>query len=71
MTMTYGKLAASSLKTGDFTVPPRNNGRFKEIAAIASHGRNVTFTFVDASKMSVGKSEQIAVGVAAHFPPLN
>jgi len=69
--MVYGTLPASQIKAGDFVMPPRNNGRHKEVASIASHGRNVTFTFVDASKLSTGKTDRVSVGVAWAWPPLN
>jgi hypothetical protein len=69
--MTYGKLTASAVRVSDFTVPPRNGGRYKEVASIADHGGNVTFTFTDATKMSVAKTDRIPVGSPVAWPPLN
>lgn len=69
--MTHGKLKASNLRVGETTIPPRNFGKHKEIAYIAQHGRNVTFTFSDASKMSVDANVIIPVGVSFAWPPLN
>lgn len=69
--MTYGKIKASAIRVGETTIPPRNCGKHKEVAYVATHGRNVTFTFTDASKMSVCGNDVIPIGVPFHWPPLN